>query len=489
MKIVFGQRFPALFVKTSFLTSLLISSCGQNQIQSRSELNSNNSSGSNVELKKHPSESVEESVTLNLAGSSEGLGLSQTLSWKVDMEQRKDVTSSIAAKKYLRVTGDLKSITADIEGEIGCLQVELRDNVNYREEGWLRVATNGIFGATYREIKVPISIMQNGWTNLPILEDSVTLGKFAKNTVKKFDGNICFKMDLRDLPAQSYKGQIIVQYLKSGVEQPDGDTPVLGTFACAKDPVVIKAGESTKVSFKRPSQIEFLNYSVRELAGVPNLGTISIDQDVQDQVTYKSPADAQKSFKAIIEAKPSSNKYLPVFCEVHVLGKDDIGVGDDGEIIGLPGNVYKLATNTSRLPDFSKLSAVAAIAVPNLDIPERAFSAGFPGVKDLFEWFGIQFRGTIIIPQRNNSNPIKFRLTADDGANLYINNTKVVDNDGVHPTTSRDGSASLAKGQHDIKVEYFQGPRHHITLQLLWDLGDGQGFQIIPSTAFTRPLR
>ena len=57
-------------------------------------------------------------------------------------------------------------------------------------------------------------------------------------------------------------------------------------------------------------------------------------------------------------------------------------------------------------------------------------------------------------------------MLADDGARLYLNNEVVIDNDGVHDARAVSGSATLTRGVHDIKVEYFQGPRFTVALVL-----------------------
>ncbi|WP_159455168.1 PA14 domain-containing protein [Pseudobacteriovorax antillogorgiicola] len=170
-------------------------------------------------------------------------------------------------------------------------------------------------------------------------------------------------------------------------------------------------------------------------------------------------------------------------CLVTLKADQDIGVADDGKVDGLVGQVFELAAQTQSLPDFGLYTEKARIVVNNLDVPERAFDTGFPGLPELFEWFGIQFLGEIEIPE---SGQYWFRLTADDGSNLYIGDEKVIDNDGVHATKSVDGSIYLEKGSHPIRVDYFQGPRYHITLQLLWkDSMDGD-FSIVPSASLSR---
>jgi hypothetical protein len=469
------------------MPAMILEACGSDSVNSRSsspsaqrELDSADVAA--VNLKKFPSETVVESVVFAIS-QREATALTAQ-SWTVELEQKKDVTSHVAAKKYLKVSGSLIPKQGDGAAEIGCLQIELRDNVNYREQGWLRIATNGIAGEQFTEVLAPIFIAQNGWTQLPILNDSVTLGNFSENTVKSFDGSVCFKIDMTGLPSQSYKGQVIVQYLKSSAPH-DEVAPPLDAFACSVGPTAINRGETAALKWKLPPSIQQLTFRIRTDPQMTDQGRLSAATSTS--VVYSAPTNPASSFKAFIEAVPDNDDYLPAFCEVHVIAKDDIGIGDDGEINGLTGNVYKLEANTNRLPDFSKLTPVSHIVAANIDIPERAFSAGFPGVAKLIEWFGVQFRATIRVATA--CSPCKFKLVSDDGSILYINNNKIVDNDGLHYTASREGSMNLAAGEHQLRLDYFQGPRYHITLQLYWDRNDGRGYQIIASDAFSRPLQ
>ena len=60
----------------------------------------------------------------------------------------------------------------------------------------------------------------------------------------------------------------------------------------------------------------------------------------------------------------------------------------------------------------------------------------------------------------------QFELTADDGANLYIDGQLVIDNDGTHAAITKTGSMALTKGIHTMRVSYFQGPKEELALIL-----------------------
>ncbi len=132
----------------------------------------------------------------------------------------------------------------------------------------------------------------------------------------------------------------------------------------------------------------------------------------------------------------------------------------DGTLIG---TIYFLEPNSTDKPEFTGLRPVGRVVTNQLNIPSRSFESGFPGITDRFEWFGIEYRGMC---QFTRSGTYDFRLESDDGARLYINETLVIQNDGIHPPLSVSGKVTLTAGRHSVRVPYFQGPRTEIALQL-----------------------
>jgi len=64
-----------------------------------------------------------------------------------------------------------------------------------------------------------------------------------------------------------------------------------------------------------------------------------------------------------------------------------------------------------------------------VNVPDTNWSAGFPGLRDRFEWFGIEYKGNfrVLHPGR-----YRFRLDSDDGSKLWIDDSLLIDNDGMH---------------------------------------------------------
>lgn len=129
----------------------------------------------------------------------------------------------------------------------------------------------------------------------------------------------------------------------------------------------------------------------------------------------------------------------------------------------LAGQVFLLPEDTTRLPDFSTLKPLGTVYTTRLNIPPRNFERGFPGVSDRFEWFGLRYEGTLRV---RTPGTYTFALSSDDGSKLYIGSELVVNNDFQHDPLTKTGTVTLAVGEHPLVLEYFQGPRYEIALQL-----------------------
>jgi len=130
---------------------------------------------------------------------------------------------------------------------------------------------------------------------------------------------------------------------------------------------------------------------------------------------------------------------------------------------GLEGVVYHIPKNSKEIPDLRRIKPQGKIYTSKLNIPGRDFKEGFPGVTKRLEWFAIEYTGRFWIEKPALYG---FALTSDDGSRLYIDNQTIVDNDGLHAPTTKYGIVQLSGGIHNIRVQYFQGPRFNVALVL-----------------------
>jgi hypothetical protein len=97
----------------------------------------------------------------------------------------------------------------------------------------------------------------------------------------------------------------------------------------------------------------------------------------------------------------------------------------------------------NNLPDFDVLIPVAEDIVDNFDITPRNQDNNF----------GFRFTALIEVPVNGTYT---FYTTSDDGSQLFINDSLVVDNDGLHGMVESSGSIYLDAGRHPITVTFFE---------------------------------
>jgi outer membrane protein OmpA-like peptidoglycan-associated protein len=132
--------------------------------------------------------------------------------------------------------------------------------------------------------------------------------------------------------------------------------------------------------------------------------------------------------------------------------------------LSLEGRIYFLPEKTEKLPDFSKAKSQGSVFADQFDVPPQDFTVGFPGVTNRFEWFAIDYQGTIYVPA---AGEYAFKLFSDDGSKLYIDGKVVIDMDRIQGWDLAEGRVKLTQGDHQVRLSYFQGPATQLGLRLL----------------------
>jgi hypothetical protein len=146
--------------------------------------------------------------------------------------------------------------------------------------------------------------------------------------------------------------------------------------------------------------------------------------------------------------------------------------------------VFELPVGTQVLPDFSHQKRLKTICLAQLNISPRKFTAGFPGLESLFEWFGLDIHFRLKIPETGSWD---FALRSDDGSTMQIDGENLIDNDGIHSPRPKAARVVLNEGLHDVHIRYFQGPRDGIALELFWKPSTEKYFAYIAREQVERP--
>ncbi|WP_422735113.1 ricin-type beta-trefoil lectin domain protein [Micromonospora sp. WMMD729] len=96
--------------------------------------------------------------------------------------------------------------------------------------------------------------------------------------------------------------------------------------------------------------------------------------------------------------------------------------------------------------------------------------------------FVSQVLGNITVTQAGSYT---FRLSSDDGSRLTIDNTVVVNHDGLHGATPpKEGTVTLAAGLHPLRIDHFErGGDQQITLE--WRTPGSSSFVVVPNSALS----
>ena len=164
--------------------------------------------------------------------------------------------------------------------------------------------------------------------------------------------------------------------------------------------------------------------------------------------------------------------FLGAFSSIHgYCQADSAGFGKNDKIsAAFKGEIFLLPEGTSKLPDFDTLKPAGTIYTKAINVAPQTWDAGFPGVTDRFEWFGIVYRGNFRI---KTPGAYQFHLLSDDGSKLFIDDSLIINNDGMHAPSTVIKNIELDDSEHKIEVQYFQGPRFYVALQLSYARNDG----------------
>jgi hypothetical protein len=175
-----------------------------------------------------------------------------------------------------------------------------------------------------------------------------------------------------------------------------------------------------------------------------------------------------------------------------------------GVINGLAGSIRYLEGSTAKKVDdvlTRGKDAGVRLILNSLNVPTTAFTRGFvesstntPLKKadgtTLIEWFGIDMHSNLMLANGDAEGYYQFALLSDDGSILSIDTeaagggTVLVDNDNNHPTKLGCAASAIPMKKNQarsIRLKYFQGPRTHIALMLLWRKVDSANAALDPS--------
>ena len=124
------------------------------------------------------------------------------------------------------------------------------------------------------------------------------------------------------------------------------------------------------------------------------------------------------------------------------LKSEDLIPGAMTRIFDIPKGVTTIPAN------LENKTPIMAGMIPNFD----NISGG--DFIDLEDDFALLSNGYLHIEESGTYN---FRLWSDDGSKMYLHDQLIIDHDGLHGTSMKQGKINLDAGYHPFRIEYFQG--------------------------------
>lgn len=135
----------------------------------------------------------------------------------------------------------------------------------------------------------------------------------------------------------------------------------------------------------------------------------------------------------------------------------------NGQSGAFTGEAYVIPSGTTRLPNLGDLIPFATMFTNSFEVKPQTFSGGFPGALRQDDWFAIRYEGDFII---EGDGLAEFALTSDDGAVLTIDGQVLIDNGAAHTSSTTAAKRDMLKGQHHLRLDYFQGAQGQVALGL-----------------------
>ncbi len=181
--------------------------------------------------------------------------------------------------------------------------------------------------------------------------------------------------------------------------------------------------------------------------------------------------------KKIAAAKPPKADPAPVDPKVKPTRK-----GREVSPNGLLAETFTIEAATQKLPDFAALTASGVFIAPTVDAGTTGPLAGAPAT--LKAPTALRFTGSLNVTE---GNEYKLCTKSSDGSALLIEDTLVVDNDGVHATPAEVCEiVSLEPGEYKIEIRSFH-ISGSVTVVASWAVGKDGTPAAIPTASLFKP--
>jgi len=128
----------------------------------------------------------------------------------------------------------------------------------------------------------------------------------------------------------------------------------------------------------------------------------------------------------------------------------------------------------------SKLCTLKPAQTPNIDklMPTINWTGADFGIENFFV---AQALANLTV---SSAGSYTFRLSSDDGSRLSIDDAVVINHDGLHGLTAKEGTAELSAGVHALRIDHFERDGGQ-DLKLEWRPPGASSFEVVPNSALS----
>ncbi len=201
--------------------------------------------------------------------------------------------------------------------------------------------------------------------------------------------------------------------------------------------------------------IDVLANDVDQSCGVPSITTIDdfsvaggtievIASEPLNRVRYTPPTGfvGEDTFSYAVDDTVSATVTVVVHAFRPADQPSDPQLGVQAAYYWLPSAVM--------LPDFDSMTPYYEFVIPEVHFPATLGQFGTSGLENNL---GAVFEGFIQIPF---PGLYTLEIESDEGSRLYLGDSLLIENDGIHRMTTQSAVAALYPGLHRVKIEYFE---------------------------------
>jgi hypothetical protein len=132
-------------------------------------------------------------------------------------------------------------------------------------------------------------------------------------------------------------------------------------------------------------------------------------------------------------------------------------------------HVYDFSGRNQLATQLQTAPHLGSFYMDKFDVTARDWQQGFPkfpaSLSHLRENYAVRCFTKLRVTQGGSHI---FSITSDDGMRVLLNNTPVLEDDGLHAPRTASATANLVAGLYNLEVQWFQGPRTQIAAELKW---------------------